>query len=328
MPTVGVFVSQHCASHNDGCAEGKVAGQISPGDQIFDRPIRVSRLLADLALLEPEPEAFAAEAAAGAAGSALRESLAVVHSARLAEDRELTSCGVTSRKYLQFLKQNSRELQKKQAVADKWQDQQSAGGGTAAAAGLDQSVEAASSGSGSAEWAYLDADDTTLVNATTEAAARSGVGATLDAVEAVLDGTWAHAFVAGRPPGHHNGCCELLEEIDPGGYTYACHGGCVLNETAIAIRHAQALVAAKLHKQPQPQPAKKKKAGSKQKKKQPVATEPFGSGCKIAVVDIDVHFGDGTALNFYDDPSVLHVSVHLDQSDNKQFPFLVGKAQE
>ena len=112
---VGVVISTHCASHNRSMGAGQVAEKISPGDQIFDRPVRVSRLLA---LLEPEPGQ-----AAEPGSAALLESLAVVRSARLATDRELTIGGVTSKKYLQFLKQHSRELQKKQATADKWRDQ-------------------------------------------------------------------------------------------------------------------------------------------------------------------------------------------------------------
>ena len=309
---VGVVISAHCSTHNDGCAEGKVAGQISPGDDVFDRPVRVSELLA---LLEPwvgagHPEgarghqtatggaALPASSTAITAGQQLHspladlaaESLTVVRSERIVEDRDLTIAGVTSKRYLRFLKERTRELQKKQRLANKWAD------------GTD---------SGSPEWDFLDTDGTTLVNATTEAAARSAVGATLDAVEAVLAGRWRHAFVCARPPGHHNGCCEMLEEIDKGGHVYACHGGCVLNETAIGIRHAQALVAGTQSLKPPPDsaayasaqaPACKQRAVSS--KRQSLPALPFGSGCKIAVVDVDVHFGDGTALCFYDDPSV------------------------
>ena len=301
---VGVVISAHCSSHNDGCAEGKVAGQISAGDDVFDRPVRVGELLA---LLEPWVAVHPGQQTTSGAMSSpaartvdnplssLAESFAVVCSERVAEDRDLLISGVTSKRYLQFLRQRSRELQKKQKMASKWADD---------------------AASGSAEWDFLDADSTTLVNATTEAAARSAVGATLDALEAVLAGRWKHAFVCSRPPGHHNGCCELLEEIDEGGHVYACHGGCVLNETAIGIRHAQSLVAAAqtsrtraaaaadLSKRP---PSSKRDAAPT--KQQPRAALPFGSGCKIAVVDIDVHFGDGTALCFYDDPTV-RVAAH------------------
>ena len=75
----------------------------------------------------------------------------------------------------------------------------------------------------------------------------------------------------------------------------------MLNETAVAIRHVQWLA-----------------TGAAQHGA--AAVRPY----RVAVVDIDVHFGDGTALNFYDDPSVLHISLHLDQSDRKLFPFRHG----
>ena len=119
---------------------------------------------------------------------------------------------------------------------------------------------------------------------------------------------------------------------------YACHGGCVLNETAIAIRHAQAIVAkqqaAATRAGSGAGGSASKSGGNKRKRAKAAAAAAaasspgFGGGCRIAVVDVDVHFGDGTALNFYDDPSVLHVSIHLDQSDRQMFPFLVGKAEE
>jgi acetoin utilization deacetylase AcuC-like enzyme len=309
-PRVGVVISAHCSTHNDGCAEGKVLGQISAGDDVFDRPVRVSELLA---LLEPyvdagQPASEGPERQTDSGGAVaspvarialtdqpveslledLATSLTVVRSERVVDDRDLMISGVTSERYLQFLKQRTRELQKKQKLANKW-----------------------AMGSVSPEWDFLDTDGTTLVNATTEMAARSAVGATLDALEAVLAGRWQHAFVCARPPGHHNGCCQMLEEIDKGGHVYACHGGCVLNETAIGIRHAQALVAgaqasraADTATDNSRQPLASKRRATASSKRQALAALPFGSGCKIAVVDIDVHFGDGTALCFYDDPSV------------------------
>ena len=38
---------------------------------------------------------------------------------------------------------------------------------------------------------------------------------------------------------------------------------------------------------------------------------------RVAIVDYDVHHGNGTQWTFYDDPSVLFVSSH-------QFPFYPG----
>jgi acetoin utilization deacetylase AcuC-like enzyme len=202
----------------------------------------------------------------------------VVHSERSASDAELTRCGVTSRAYLRHIKQLTRHMQRSQKDAEKW------------SAGSEATCE----------YRYLDKDSTTVFTATSETAARSAVGATLEATERVFHGAWRHAFACIRPPGHHNGCSEFLEQRETKGYLYACHGGCVFNETAVAVRHAQQLAA--------------------------VSSE--SAVFRVAVVDIDVHFGDGTALTFYDDASVLHLSVHLDQSDKRMFPFLVGKAEE
>ena len=202
----------------------------------------------------------------------------VVQSERSASDAELTRRGVTSRAYLRYLKQLTRSLRKWQKDAQKW-----SAGSTA-----------------TCEYRYLDKDSTTLYTATSEAAARSAVGATLEATERVFHGEWRHGFACVRPPGHHNGCSEFLEQRETKGYLFACHGGCILNETAVAVRHVQQL-----------------------------ATKGSESLVfRVAIVDIDVHFGDGTALTFYDDASVLHISLHLDQSDNRMFPFLVGKAEE
>jgi acetoin utilization deacetylase AcuC-like enzyme len=43
---------------------------------------------------------------------------------------------------------------------------------------------------------------------------------------------------------------------------------------------------------------------------------------KIAILDVDYHCGNGTASIFYDDPSVLVVSIHCDP--NHEYPFHSG----
>jgi hypothetical protein len=115
-----VVISTHCASHNRSMGAGQVAEKISPGDQIFDRPVRVSKLLA---ALEPEPEPEQADAEGGARAEAAHRMIAaeVVRCERLATDSELTIAGTTSQKYIKFLGQRSRALQKKQALAEKWE---------------------------------------------------------------------------------------------------------------------------------------------------------------------------------------------------------------
>eukprot|EP00656_Telonema_subtile_P006231 TRINITY_DN12859_c0_g1_i1.p1 TRINITY_DN12859_c0_g1~~TRINITY_DN12859_c0_g1_i1.p1 ORF type:complete len:409 (-),score=53.62 TRINITY_DN12859_c0_g1_i1:318-1544(-) len=205
-------------------------------------------------------------------------------SSRVATDLELRRGGTHSLSYLRQLGQRSRSLQKKQRMSDEW----------------------AAEGEQSIEWEFLDQDQTSILTAQSEAAARSSVGCTLEAVDQVLAEVFSHVFVACRPPGHPCGCSELLERLEPAAHRFACHGGCILNETAAAIRHCQAQYAAN-----------------------PVARENAGvTSARVAVVDLDVHFGDGTALTFYDDPDVLHISVHVDQSDQSMFPFLVGKPEE
>jgi acetoin utilization deacetylase AcuC-like enzyme len=51
---------------------------------------------------------------------------------------------------------------------------------------------------------------------------------------------------------------------------------------------------------------------------------------RIAVVDVDAHYGDGTAHIFYDDPSVLYVSLHGDPREYypwKGFPEELGAGE-
>ncbi|MEL6148220.1 MAG: histone deacetylase [Chloroflexota bacterium] len=93
--------------------------------------------------------------------------------------------------------------------------------------------------------------------------ARIGAGAVCMAVDTVLDGEADHALVAVRPPGHHATASTPM-------------GFCLLNNVAIAARHAQ-----KVHNLQ-----------------------------RVLIVDYDVHHGNGTNDIFYEDDSVYFISTH------------------
>ena len=104
--------------------------------------------------------------------------------------------------------------------------------------------------------------DTSMSPGTWEAAVRAAGGAVF-AVDEVMTGKVANAFVATRPPGHH------AETATPMGF-------CFFNNAAIAARHARAVHGAE----------------------------------RVAIVDFDVHHGNGTQHIFWDDKSVLYASSH------------------
>jgi acetoin utilization deacetylase AcuC-like enzyme len=108
---------------------------------------------------------------------------------------------------------------------------------------------------------YIDGD-TSMSPGTWEAVMRC-VGGTTMAVDAVVGGETANAFVCTRPPGHH------AETAKPMGF-------CFFDHAAVAARYAQ-----KRH----------------------------GLG-RVAVVDFDVHHGNGTQDIFWADPSVMYCSTH------------------
>jgi acetoin utilization deacetylase AcuC-like enzyme len=105
-------------------------------------------------------------------------------------------------------------------------------------------------------------EDTVMSPGTLEAALR-GAGGAVRAVDEVMLGHVANAFVAMRPPGHH---AERVRAM----------GFCFFNNAAIAARHAQ---------------------------------QRYGAE-RVAIMDWDVHHGNGTQDIFWSDPSVLYASTH------------------
>jgi len=122
-------------------------------------------------------------------------------------------------------------------------------------------VEAIRSATPDEGFIALDAD-TSMSPGSFEAALRA-VGGGIQAVDEVMTGKVANAFVAVRPPGHH------AETARPMGF-------CLFNNAAIAARYAQ------------------KKLGAE----------------RVAVVDFDVHHGNGSQDIFWSDKSVMYCSTH------------------
>ena len=115
------------------------------------------------------------------------------------------------------------------------------------------------------QYNHLDPD--TVISARSWEAALRAAGATIAAVDAVVEGKCRNAFCAVRPPGHH---------AEPRGVM----GFCLLNNIAIGALHAQAAHGLR----------------------------------RIAVVDIDVHHGNGTQQIFFNNPGLFYASTHQEDA--------------
>ena len=106
-------------------------------------------------------------------------------------------------------------------------------------------------------------DGDTIMSPGTWTCMMHAIGGAIRAVDAVMGGEHANAFLSVRPPGHH------AEQTRPMGF-------CLFNTAAIAARHAQAVHGAE----------------------------------RVAIVDFDVHHGNGTQAIFWADPTVMYASTH------------------
>ena len=125
----------------------------------------------------------------------------------------------------------------------------------------------------------------------TEHSARAAAGSVLSACDAALSGKVRTAFALVRPPGHHAEAGEAL-------------GFCFYNSVAVAA--AKALRPSR-HCTEEP-------AGSGDQLRtapaQPVHVPVSRRVERVAIVDWDVHHGNGTQHIFEADPNVLFISLH------------------
>lgn len=135
----------------------------------------------------------------------------------------------------------------------------------------------------------------TIFTQGTMPAAKLAAGAAVHAVDKVLSGEHRNAFCVVRPPGHHAGVNGLLEDA------VSC-GFCILNNVCVAALHAM----------------ESERWGGKVK--------------KVAIVDFDVHHGNGTEevirQRIKDPKKLFFASMHLyDKDPANEWIFYPGSGE-
>jgi len=136
----------------------------------------------------------------------------------------------------------------------------------AAAAAASESLSSKDTGSSSKqkEEVHKRLDLDTVITAASYDAAFLAAGAVVEAVDAVLDGKAANAFCVTRPAGHHAGPRGAAKTMMEAGKEGESHGFCLLSNAAIGAAYALA--------------ARGRDKGIQ----------------RVAIVDFDVHHGNGT----------------------------------
>lgn len=133
--------------------------------------------------------------------------------------------------------------------------------------------------------------DTYFNDASTQAAARLAAGSVAQLALSVAEGRLLNGFAVVRPPGHHAERDQAM-------------GFCYFNNVAVAARLLLARAAAAGRAPP--------RIG------RPSSLPPshFTANLIAAIVDWDVHHGNGTQLAFEADPNVLYLSLHRHDNGN------------
>ncbi|MES1907048.1 MAG: hypothetical protein MHM6MM_000241 [Cercozoa sp. M6MM] len=221
----------------------------------------------------------------------------VVFGGRLATDDELSSGGMHSQWYLRRLQTMAKRLEKR---ADEEEAEENAPF-VPKTEGLSQIVVPKGHGLGEHKqmgppppWQWVDQHHNTYFGADSMDATRIAAAGAADCVDFVWRGLAQSAFAVVRPPGHH--CCvsevARIENERAGARTEAS-GFCLVNNVAVAVQQLR-----EMHE------------------------ENLQRRIRVAIVDFDVHAGDGTEGLFWDDPDTLLYSQH--RYDSHFYPYPAG----